>query len=368
MPRRRSPEDSTVLDDLRALRSSIRPKLIRWYRRHKRELSWRGGRDPYAIWLTEIMLQQTRVEQGTPYIERFLREFPTVEALARANEARVLKLWEGLGYYSRARNLHRAARMVQSELGGRFPEDVPGWMALPGVGRYTAGAVVSIAFDRPAPLVDGNVKRVIARLGDVTVPVDDARIGDAIWAIMTDWVRGRSPGDFNQAMMELGSQVCRPKKPSCASCPVNEYCLAHARGTVEQRPVRIPKKATPHKDIVVGVISRRGRYLIGQRPPDGLLGGLWEFPGGKVEPGESHEAALRRELREELSLGVRPGEKIAEVTHAYSHFRVTLHVYRCNAPQGNPIPRAHTQLKWVRKIEFQNYAFPKANHKFLDRV
>lgn len=348
-------------------RASVRPKLLRWYRRHKRDLPWRGTGDPYVVWLTEIMLQQTRVDQGTPYITRFLEAFPDVHALARANESQVLKLWEGLGYYSRARNLHKTARTIADGLNGHFPETVEDWLQLPGVGRYTAGAIVSIAFDTPAPVVDGNVKRVIARLADLKQPVEGAA-EEFVWRLMAHWAEGRAPGDFNQAVMELGAEVCTPRNPACPSCPLQEYCLAHARGTVAERPVRKKKAPVPHKEIVVGVIERRGRFLIGQRPAEGLLGGLWEFPGGKIEAGETHGAALAREIREELGLRAKVGEKIAEVTHAYSHFKVTLHVYRCAAPTGAPKPRVHTQLKWVRKAEFARYAFPKANHKFLNVV
>lgn len=352
---------------LRDERKAIRPKLLRWYRRHKRDLPWRGTGDPYVVWLTEIMLQQTRVDQGTPYIARFLKAFPDVYALARAKESQVLKLWEGLGYYSRARNLHKAARIIVETLGGAFPETVDGWMVLPGVGRYTAGAIVSIAFDTPAPVVDGNVKRVIARLADINRPIEGTTEA-AVWYLMSHWAEGRMPGDFNQAVMELGAEVCTPRNPACPTCPLPKHCLAHTRGTVAERPVRKKKAPVPHKEIVVGVMARSGRYLIGQRPAEGLLGGLWEFPGGKVEAGETHEKALVREIREELGLRATIGDKIAEVTHAYSHFKVTLHVYRCSADRGVPKPRIHTQLKWVRKADFARYAFPKANHKFLDAI
>ena len=356
------------LQSVLKLRARLRPAMLRWYRRHRRELPWRDHPDPYVIWITEIMLQQTRVEQGTPYIERFLKAYPNVHALARARESSVLKMWEGLGYYSRARHLHRAAKIVSRDRQGEFPRTVDDWRELPGVGRYTAGAVVSISFNQPAPVLDGNVKRVLARIADWDRPIDQPKYTEMLWDAMAYLVVGKSPGDFNQSVMELGAQICRPRNPICHECPIRSLCRAHRKRTVDRRPVTTPKKSVPHRDIVVAVIQRRGRYLIGRRPPKGLLGGLWEFPGGKVEAGESHAEAVRREIREELGIGVSVGEKVATVKHAYSHFRVTLHVYRCEPNSAKPQAIAHTELKWVRRSEFERYAFPKANHKFLDRL
>lgn len=345
-------------------RAEFRRRLIRWFRNHARDLSWRGTRDPYRVWVSEIVLQQTRVEQGTPYIERFLKRFPTVDVLARADVDQVLKLWEGLGYYSRARNLHRAAGIVVQH-GGELPVSADEWMQLPGVGRYTAGAIASIAFDEPAPVLDGNVKRVLARLLDLDSSIDDSSTIDALWDIAEFLVRGKAPGDFNQAIMELGAAVCHPKRPECKTCPVAALCLANTRGTQGQRPVRRTKRPTPHKEIVVAAIRKNGRYLLGKRPENGLLGGLWEFPGGKVEPGEDHQSALVREVREELGVEIAVGGLVATVKHAYSHFKVTLNVYACRHVSGTPCPNAHTHLKWVAPSRFHEFAFPKANHKFL---
>lgn len=349
---------------IRIHRVAFRRRLINWYRKHARTLSWRGTRDPYRVWIAEIILQQTRVEQGTPYIDRFLKRFPTVEALSEANIDQVLKLWEGLGYYSRARNLHRAAIMVAKN-GGELPRLAEDWMTLPGIGRYTAGAIASIAFDEPAPVLDGNVKRLLARLLDLETRIEDVAAIDMLWNVAGEMVRGKSPGDFNQAMMELGAAVCTPKSPTCGACPVLGFCLANQRGTQALRPVRRARKPVPHKEIVVAAIRKNGRYLLGKRPAEGLLGGLWEFPGGKVEPGEEHETALMREVREELGIEIAVGEPIARVQHAYSHFKVTLNVYVCTHISGAPHPNVHTELKWVSPKRFNEFAFPKANHKFL---
>ena len=346
-------------------KASFRRRLLTWYRREARELSFRGETDPYKVWVSEIILQQTRVDQGVPYINRFLKSFATVGRLARADLDDVLKLWEGLGYYTRARNLHKAAKKVVNEMEGRLPSTAEQWERLPGVGRYTAGAISSIALGEKVPALDGNVKRVLARLLDLDSNIDDGPTERRLWEVMGHLVQGRAPGDFNQAMMELGARVCKPKSPLCHACPVKCDCRAHAEGTVFERPVRTKKRAVPHHEIVVAAVKKNGRYLLGKRPPSGLLGGLWEFPGGKLERGESHEAALIRELKEELGIAIQPGGLVATVNHAYTHFRITLNVYRCRHVSGTPRAIAHTEVKWVRPSDFDRLAFPKANHKFL---
>ncbi len=346
----------------------IRRDLLAWYQAEARDLPWRRTQDPYRVWLSEIILQQTRVDQGTPYYERFVAAFPTVEDLAAASEDQVLKLWEGLGYYTRARNLHAAAKIVAGQHGGTFPEKAELLQLLPGVGRYTAGAIGSIAFGERVPVVDGNVKRVLSRLFDVEKSIDDTETEKALWAMAGKLVPRDAPGDFNQAMMELGARVCTPKKPACDACPVSACCIARADGTQLERPVRRAKKAVPHKEIVVAVIEEDGRYLIGRRPPEGMLGGLWEFPGGKVEPKETHQQALVRECKEELGVTVKAGGMLACVKHAYTHLRVTLNVYRCAIEKGTIKAKTHTELRWVPRSEFDEYAFPKGNHKFLDLI
>ena len=345
--------------------AAIRKHLLAWFRAEARDLPWRRTTDPYLIWLSEIILQQTRVEQGLPYYQRFVEAFPTVQDLAAAGEDAVLKLWEGLGYYTRARNLHKAARRVVEEYGGRLPEKAELLQLLPGVGKYTAGAIASIAFNEHVPVVDGNVKRVLARLLNIDLCVDETEGEQVLWGQAALLVPREAPGDFNQAMMELGARICTPKAPRCSECPVHEQCLARLRGVVEQRPVRRARKKPPHQEIVVAVLEREGRYLIGKRPEGGMLAGLWEFPGGKVEKGESHEAALRRECKEELGIDVEVGGLLASVRHAYTHLHVTLNVYRCSIKKGRPRAKTHSEIIWAAAEEFDQYAFPKANHKFL---
>ncbi|OPZ08997.1 MAG: putative A/G-specific adenine glycosylase YfhQ [candidate division BRC1 bacterium ADurb.BinA364] len=355
-------------EQLKAKREPLRRALRRWYARQARDLPWRRASDPYRVWLSEIMLQQTRVEAALGYYERFLREFPTVGDLARADDDRALKLWEGLGYYSRARNLLKAAREIAFERAGRFPETAAEWARLPGVGRYTAGAIASIAFGERAAAVDGNIKRVLARLFAIASDVERADTLERLWSLAGALVPPRQPGDFNQALMDLGARICLPRRPRCAECPAAALCEARRRGIEENLPAKRPRKAIPHREIAVAVIARGGRYLIGKRPQGGMLGGLWEFPGGKLEAGENPEQALRRELREEAGVEVRVGERLATVRHAYSHFAVTLHVFRCAIASGRPQARAHEKLIWARKSEFGQYAFPTANRKFIELV
>ncbi len=351
-----------------AVSGQLRRALLRWYGEEARDLPWRRDRDPYRIWLSEIMLQQTRVETVIPYFERFLSAFPTVQDLAAASEDSVLKVWEGLGYYSRARNLHRAAKVLVDEYQGGWPETAEQWRALPGIGEYTAGAIASIASGLAEPAVDGNVLRVIARLFAIGESIDETPMRERVRTLVQQLLpRGRA-GDFNQALMDLGARVCVPRRPRCDACPVRRLCEAYKRGLQNELPVRRARKAVPHYDVAVAVIRRGNRYLIGRRPVGGLLGGLWEFPGGKVEAGESHEEALVREAREETGLAIHVGEKIAVVDHAYSHFAVTLHVYACEVASGRALAKYHTLLKWVRSADFGQYAFPAANRRFLGKV
>jgi A/G-specific adenine glycosylase len=341
------------------------PKLLAWFRANARDLPWRRTRDPYRIWLSEIMLQQTRVETVLDYYERFTRAFPRVEDLARADDAKVLKHWEGLGYYGRARNLLAAARSVVRESGGRFPDTAEEWLGLPGVGRYTAGAIASIAYGERTPVLDGNVKRVLARLHHIRESIDDAATVDRMWALAGELVSARAPGDSNQALMELGARVCRPRNPRCGDCPVRAHCRARAAGEVASVPVRRAKKTVPHHEIVAAAIRKNGRFLFGRRPLEGLLGGLWEFPGGKVEAGETHAQALAREIREELGVAIEAGALLAVVRHAYSHFRITLHLYEGAVKSGRPAPGYHTELKWLLPSQFDRYAFPAATLKLF---
>ena len=345
--------------------ATFQKALLQWFTEEARDLPWRRTKNPYKVYLSEIMLQQTRVDQGLPYYERFLKRFPTLESLAEATEEEVLKMWEGLGYYTRARNMHHTARIVVEEYNGSFPDSPELLQLLPGIGKYTAGAIASIAFNKAVPVLDGNVKRVLARLDAVDAAIDLPATETLFWQRAASLVPVKTPGDFNQAMMELGARICTPRTPLCEACPVQKNCDAFSQNRQQELPIRTPKKAVPHHEVVIAAIEKDGKYLIGKRPSEGFLGGLWEFPGGKIEKGENAVEALARECREELNVEVRVGGLVAVAKHAYTHFKVTLNVYKCTITKGKIKARTHTELKWVAPSEFDDYAFPKGNHKFL---
>lgn len=347
--------------------AALRERLLAWYDAHRRELPWRAGEgeapDPYRVWLSEVMLQQTRVETVRPYYERWLERFPTLEALAAAPLDEVLKAWEGLGYYSRARNLHRAVREMAERYGGEVPNEPEALRALPGVGRYTAGAVASIAFGRAAPVVDGNVRRVFARWLDDPDPQEAN-----LWKLAEALVQGERPGDLNQALMELGATVCTPRAPRCPACPVAEFCASRAAGTQEERPARRRQKPLPHEDTAVAVVERRGRLLLVRRPLGGRLGGMWEFPGTVRRRGESVAAAAERGVRTGLGLEVRAGEPIGVVEHGFSHVRVTYRAVGYEVVGGEERAVGWEGWAWAERGELENYALPAAQKKIAALV
>src|ERR1051325_2157065 len=258
-------------------------KLLTWYHKNKRTLPWRGHPSAYAVWVSEIMLQQTRVETVIPYFEKWMRLFPDVRALAIASERDVLNAWEGLGYYSRARNLHKAAKIVASEYNGQMPRDLKELRRLPGIGRYTLGAIASIAFHMDVSALDGNIKRVYSRIFDLDEPVDSPRGEKILWDLAEANLPKGHAGDYNQALMDLGATICVPRNPRCLICPVMNLCKARQNGTQDQRPVLKPKKEVPHYTQAAGVIIERKKVLLALRPSQGLLGGMWEFPNGRVD-------------------------------------------------------------------------------------
>jgi A/G-specific adenine glycosylase len=339
------------------------PGLLAWYRQNGRILPWRGHPDPYAVWVSEIMLQQTQVETVIPYFEKWMRLFPSMAELAAAPERAVLNAWEGLGYYSRARNLHKAAKIVVAEYGGQLPADVEALRRLPGIGRYTAGAIASLCFGRDEPALDGNLKRVLARLFNVTEPVDAPTGEKLLWQLAADNLPPGQAGDYNQALMDLGALVCTPISPNCAACPVSAFCRAYRNGTQAERPVRAARPPQPHYTVTAAVIRRNGKVLLAQRPQNGLLGGLWEFPGGKQEPGESLAECLAREIREELGAEVEVRETIGEFRHAYTHFKITLHAFECRLLDGEPRPVEAQDVRWVELSGLGDFPMGKVDRQ-----
>jgi A/G-specific adenine glycosylase len=341
----------------------LRQQLLAWFDAGRRDLPWRRTSDPYRIWVSEVMLQQTQVDRVVGFYERFTTAFPTVEALAAAPLDDVLKLWEGLGYYARARALHAAARHVAEELGGRLPERAAGLRSLPGFGPYTAAAVASIAFDEPVAALDTNVLRVLARVGCVDGPVARRETRAALEQLAARLVDPDRPGDFNQAMMELGAMVCRPRAPRCLLCPLAAVCCARASGEPERWPEAATKTERPTVHAACGVVRRRGRLLVVRRPDRGLLGGLWEFPGARLAPDEPPERACERGVAEKSGVRVAATAEVATVHHTFSHFRVVLHAFACRDLGG----RAHAPARWATPDEVDALALTRTAREILRR-
>jgi A/G-specific adenine glycosylase len=348
--------------------SPLTQRLLDWYKIHARSLPWRDHPDPYAVWVAEIMLQQTRVETVIPYFERWMRRFPTVETLANASQQEVLALWEGLGYYGRARNLHKAACLLVVEKGGELPRDPAALRRLPGIGRYTAAAIASIAFGLDEPALDGNIRRVLSRLFDLRQPVHSTEAETRLRELANGHLPQGRAGEYNQALMDLGAMICTPRQPDCPSCPLRDICLAYSLGVQAERPVPEPKPALPHHTVTAAVIQCNGHVLIAQRAEQGLLGGLWEFPGGKTHPGEDLVACLMREILEELDIEVSVGEHLSVHYHAYSHFRVTLHAFRCSLQQGKPRKLIHADLRWVKPSDLSSYPMGKIDRQIARKI
>ena len=349
---------------------SFVPSLLGWYQKNARELPWRSQVSAYRTWISEVMLQQTQVDTVMPYFEKWIETFPTIDVLADASEQEVLSIWEGLGYYSRARNIYKTAKQIVEQHDGDFPVSAKELEKLPGIGRYTAAAMASIAFGEDIAAVDGNIRRVLARLFDVTIPVRSTEGEKKIWVLAEDHLPEGLAGDYNQAMMDLGALVCTPANPACDLCPISEYCLAFKKGVQTQRPVTMPRKQVPHLTVAAGVIRQNGKVLIAKRPPNGLLGGLWEFPGGTLEESDqSLLACLAREIMEELGAKISIEQEFGVYQHAYTHFKITLHAFLCSLIAGeNPEPIECDAIAWVPSEELPAYPMGKVDRQIASRL
>lgn len=349
----------------------IRKKLIDWYRKNQRDLPWRKTLDPYAIWISEAMLQQTQVATVIPYFHRFLRQFPDIHTLAGANLESVLKAWEGMGYYARARNLHRAAIEIIDQYQGKIPSSFMQLKKLPGVGDYIAAAVASIAFQRPFPVVDGNVKRVLSRLFLIDTPVNDASAHKVFYQQALRFIDIHSKdhqGIFNQAIMELGALICRPRNADCLNCPVVSFCQAYQQNLIHQFPMRHKKRKPPEYQVSAAVLRKNGKILITRRKPEGHLGGLWEFPGGKVRENETPEQACVREIKEEVNLDISVDSFLASIKHAYTHFKIKMEIFNCTYVSGDLKLNGPVDFRWVSADELELFPFPGADRKFMHLI
>ena len=333
-------------------------KLLGWYDANARFLPWRSDPTPYKVWVSEIMLQQTQVETAIPYFQRFMDRFPDLASLAEAQESEVLQNWEGLGYYSRARNLHKAARIMVSNHSGQIPADVSTLKSLPGIGAYTAGAIASIAFGAPEPALDANIRRIYLRILDLHEP-PGSKTDARLWEFAKEILPDSRIGDYNQALMDLGSAVCTPTNPHCQLCPLQIECLAFQHGTQTELPVHKPKAKVPHRLVVAAVIKRGNEVLLARRPADGMMGNLWEYPGGSLPEGTTDlPGALQALFGERFGLWIAVEAQVGVFKHAYTHFRITLHAFTCQLTDADQLSLP-AEFSWVSIDSLSAYPMGK---------
>ncbi len=357
------------MDQTKKVKRAVKGKLLPWFAANKRSMPWRSNRTPYRVWISELMLQQTRVDQATPYFHRFMKRFPSLKSLAEASQEDVLKMWEGLGYYSRARNLHKAAQIISTDWNGRFPKTAEDIQSLPGIGGYTTAAIGSLAFDLDLAVLDGNVIRVLTRLFAYTTESRSTTAKRELQQLADELLVKGKAGDFNESMMELGATVCLPRNPQCDSCPMQATCLGHKSGHPTDFPVKSPKKKIPH--IIVGaavVVNSKNKILVAQRRAEDMLGGLWEFPGGKQESGETIQQCIARELTEELGINVEVGDYLVTVKHAYSHFTMEMHTYFAKIKSGRPRPIQCQDFKWLATSSLRKLPYSKADLAIISEL
>lgn len=357
-----------MIKDAVKIKNLLGRKLPAWYKRHQRLLPWRETSDPYRIWISEIMLQQTQVDTVIPYYHLFLKTFPDVYSLARASLQDVLKVWENLGYYSRARNIHAAAQMVVDRYDGRIPGTPEAIKKLPGIGLYTAGAILSIAYGQALPAMDGNVRRILSRVLAIRQPVDEPREQKKLRELAAALVPAKQPGDFNQALMDLGAIICKPKNPDCPGCPIASICRARLLDLQNILPITRKAPAVPRRLASAAVIrNQEGKLLLVQRPATGLLASLWKLPGGFVAAGKSMENSLRQRVKKELGITVRVGKEVACVNHAYTHFRLTLHAYEAVLLKGEPEALGCGEWRWAAPADLRKLPLSKIDRMVIGK-
>lgn len=358
-----------MIKDAVEIKILLSRRLLAWYKRHQRSLPWRETNDPYRIWISEIMLQQTQVDTVIPYYHRFLKAFPDVRTLALATLQDVLKAWENLGYYSRARNIHAASRIIVNQWDAQIPDTIEEIKTLPGIGDYSAGAILSIAYGQALPAVDGNVRRILSRIFAIRKPVDDPGEQKKLRELAAALVPAKCPGDFNQALMDLGATICKAKTPNCASCPIASICRARLLDLQNILPVTRKAPAIPHKLAGAAVIyNAEGKLLLVQRPARGLLASLWKLPGGFIDDGESMESGLQHRVKEELGISIRVGKKLADVDHAYTHFRTTLHAYKGILLKGKPEALSCQEWQWTTPADLKKLPMSKIDRMVIAAV
>jgi A/G-specific adenine glycosylase len=352
----------------RSPHAGLQRRLLAWFNRHRRDLPWRRNRDPYRVWVSEVMLQQTTVAAVVPYFERFLAAFPTPADLAAADEQQVLRLWEGLGYYRRARHLHAAARALVRDHGGTLPDDPEVWAELPGVGRYILGAVLSQAFDRRLPVVEANTRRVICRLFGRRGDPASGPVQKWLWETADELLPPKRVGDFNQAMMELGALVCTPTAPRCGECPVAAECVAHREGTQHEIPTRTGPTAVTAVEEVAVVVRDGPRVLVARRPDGGRWAGMWEFPRGERRPDEDTADAAVRLAADLAGLRVTPKGELTVVRHAVTRFRIRLACVEARLDGGAFASSHYTEGRWLPPDELSGLPVSTPQRKLIAAV
>jgi A/G-specific adenine glycosylase len=342
----------------------IQERLLHWFAENGRDLPWRTNYLPYEVWISEMMLQQTQIKTMLPYYRRWMERFPDLPSVADAPEDELFRCWEGLGYYARAKNIHKAARRIVSEFEGKLPRDIDSIRALPGIGRYTAGAIMSFAYNADYPAADANAARILARIFNISIQSNQKEFRDAVWNYASEILPSGHSRNFNQALMDFGSVICLARDPLCAQCPIAFGCKSLVAGVVDRRPLTVRKKAPTQIERAIGVLLEDGKVLVRKRPESGLMANLWEFPGIETLVGETPEQALRNSWLKELGIKLSVLEKLSVVKHTHTSFRVTLHAFLCGTG-GASMPENSSHLRWASLGELQNFAFPAAHRKVI---
>ena len=354
---------------------NIQNQLLEWFGVHRRPLPWRRRYRPYEVWVSEIMLQQTQVRTMLPFFSRWMKEFPSISSLAKSDSKKVLKAWQGLGYYSRARNLHESAKKILRDYGGDFPENFEDIRGLKGIGRYTAGAIASIAYNQNRPIVDGNILRVLSRVFAIKKPIDVEKNKEHFWKLEEKLIPQGRARDFNQALMELGALICLPKNPRCPECPLEKFCLARKQNAVENYPVKLRVRKKVKVQAAALVLSKKGRFLIHRRPVGKIMGGLWEFPEwklafGRVVSGQTAEKKIAEKAYHELGTFFSKPRPFGKLKRSYTHHQETLWLFRSECYQAPSHRRARSgwPQTWASLADFERYPFSSAHAKIAQRI
>ena len=342
--------------------NEVSHNLIQWYIANNYSFPWRKSSDPYKIWISEIMLQQTQVNTVIPYYNNWMALFSNVEILSRAPIQKVLKCWEGLGYYQRAHNIHETSKIIVQDFNGLIPDDYNNLISLKGIGDYTASAILSMAYNKKYPAIDGNLKRVVARISGIA---NFKKIIPKSKKIIMNFMTEDNPGSVNQALMDLGREVCLPQKPKCTACPISTFCIAYSKNKIPYYTFIKKKNNKPIYNVSVAIIWKAKKILISKRKKDGLLGGLWELPGGKKHKNENDSECLLREINEELGISVNIKNKIGTIKHHYSHFSINLTAYNCEHFSGKAVAYSSEKIEWIKASQIIQYPFPKATLKLF---